>query len=101
LEKQVLSLHADGKGKSRPLLEKSAGLEVQKMARELGLRRLSPKQEAAAALILSSADRFVGVQGVRRWQIDHAAAGGTDCGGAGAQSDRVGSRHGNRSPIGR
>jgi conjugative relaxase-like TrwC/TraI family protein len=64
LEKQVLALHAEGAGQSPPIVEKNPGYEVQKVARDLGLRRLSLKQEAAAALILSAKDRTVGVQGV-------------------------------------
>jgi conjugative relaxase-like TrwC/TraI family protein len=64
LEKQVLALHAEGAGQSLPIVEKNPGYEVQKVARDLGLRRLSLKQEAAAALILSAKDRTVGVQGV-------------------------------------
>ena len=64
LERQVLAHHDAGVGQVRPIIAKGAGPEVQKVARDLGLRRLSPKQEAAASLILSSANRTIGVQGV-------------------------------------
>lgn len=64
LERQVLAQHDAGVGQVRPIIAKGAGPEVQKVARELGLRRLSPKQETAASLILSSTNRTIGVQGV-------------------------------------
>jgi len=64
LEQQVLDLARAGQGKGTVLVDRHAGAAVQQQARELGLRRLSPRQEAAAGLILSSKDRIVGVQGV-------------------------------------
>lgn len=64
LEQQVLDLARAGQGQGTVLVARHAGAAVQQEARELGLRRLSPKQEAAAALILSSKDRVLGVQGV-------------------------------------
>lgn len=64
LEQQVRSLAREGHGQGAVLIDRNAGVEVQREARELGLRRLSPKQQAAAALILSSKDRIVAVQGV-------------------------------------
>jgi ATP-dependent exoDNAse (exonuclease V) alpha subunit len=64
LEQQVLDLARTGQGQGTVLVDRHAGAAVQQVARELALRRLSPRQEAAAALILSSKDRIVGVQGV-------------------------------------
>jgi conjugative relaxase-like TrwC/TraI family protein len=64
LEREVIALWAQGKDQAAPLVEDLAGPKVQQVAREMGLRRLSPKQEAAASLILEAKDRIVGVQGV-------------------------------------
>ena len=64
LEQQALRLIAEGKEQSSPVLAGPTGHVIQRVAREEGLRRLSPRQEAAASLILSAKDRFVGVQGV-------------------------------------
>ena len=64
LEREVIALWAQGKDQSAPLVADLVGPKVQQVAREMGLRRLSPKQEAAASLMLESKDRVVGVQGV-------------------------------------
>ena len=64
LEREVIALWSQGKDQAAPLVEDLAGPKVQQVAREMGLRRLSPKQEAAARLILETRDRIVGVQGV-------------------------------------
>lgn len=64
LERQVLELGGEGVGKGIALIDGHAGVAIQREARELGLRRLSSRQEAAASLILSSKDRIVAVQGV-------------------------------------
>jgi len=64
LEQEVIALWAQGKDQAAPLVKDLAGPKVQQVAREMGLRRLSPKQEAAASLILEAKDRIVGVQGV-------------------------------------
>lgn len=64
-ERAVLGLMAAGKGQAAPLMaESEARANAQETARELGLRRLNPAQERAAALLLSSRDRIVAVQGV-------------------------------------
>ena len=53
-----------GRGQSAPLIPgREAAVRAQEAARELGLRRLNPGQEAAASLILSSTDRVVNIQG--------------------------------------
>jgi len=64
LEREVIALWAQGKDQAALLVEDLAGPKVQQVAREMGLRRLSPKQEAAASLILEAKDRVIGVQGV-------------------------------------
>jgi conjugative relaxase-like TrwC/TraI family protein len=64
LESEVINLWSQGKDQAASLVDELAGPKVQQVARELGLRRLSPKQEAAASLILAANDRIVGVQGV-------------------------------------
>lgn len=64
-ERKVLGLMERGKGKGAPLLgEGEARAKAQEEARTLDLRRLNPTQEGAAALILSSPDRVVAIQGV-------------------------------------
>ena len=64
LEREVIALWSQGKDQAAPLVEGLAAPMVQQFAREMGLRRLSPKQEAAASLILEAKDRIIGVQGV-------------------------------------
>lgn len=64
LEQEVIALWAQGKGQAKPLVEGLAAPQVLQVARDMGLRRLSPKQEAAASLILEAKDRVIGVQGV-------------------------------------
>lgn len=64
LERAHLDQIEAGVGRSAPIVPATeATLRAQNVARELGLRRLNPGQEAAAALILSSSDRVVNVQG--------------------------------------
>ena len=64
-ERRVMTMMTAGKGQTRPVLtSERAPAQVQETARELGLRRLTPAQERAATLILSSSDRTVLVQGV-------------------------------------
>ena len=64
IEREVIDLWQQGKDQAAPLVTDMAGPKVQQAARDMGLRRLSPKQEAAASLILEAKDRIVGVQGV-------------------------------------
>ena len=65
LEQSILDGARQGVGKVSPIAHGTTlGSDVQAVARELGTRRLTPKQEAAAALILGSRDRIIGVQGV-------------------------------------
>jgi len=64
LEQAYLATVEAGKGQSAPIVPPvDAAIRVQEVARELGLRRLNPGQEAAAVLMLSSSDRVVNVQG--------------------------------------
>lgn len=64
LEQAYLATVEAGKGQSAPIVPPvDAAIRVQEIARELGLRRLNPGQEAAAVLMLSSSDRVVNVQG--------------------------------------
>ena len=64
LERAHLEQIGAGVGRSAPIVPaRDAGARAQDAARELGLRPLNPGQEAAAALILSSSDRIVNVQG--------------------------------------
>lgn len=65
LERGVLAEKAIDDAKVAPVVVNKVEVRVrtQAAARELGLRRLS-RQEAAAALLLSSPDRVVAVQGV-------------------------------------
>lgn len=64
LEQAHLAAVEGGRGQSAPLVPgDEAAVRAQKAARELGLRRLNPGQEAAASLILSSTDRVVNIQG--------------------------------------
>jgi hypothetical protein len=64
LEREVIALWVQGKDQAKHLVEGLAAPQVQQVAREMGLRRLSPRQEAAASLILEAKDRVIGVQGV-------------------------------------
>lgn len=64
LEQAYLAAVEAGRGRSAPIVAAiDAGPRVQEAARELGLHRLNPGQEAAAVLILSSPDRVMNVQG--------------------------------------
>ena len=64
LERTHLDQVEAGVGRSAPIVPVAeAAFRAQEAARELGLRQLNPGQEAAAALILSSSDRVVNVQG--------------------------------------
>lgn len=64
LEQAHLAAVGAGRGQSVPLVPGSeAAVRAQDAARDLGLRRLNPGQEAAASLILSSSDRVVNIQG--------------------------------------
>ena len=64
LEQAYLATVDAGKGQSAPIVPPvDAAIRVQEAARELGLHRLNPGQEAAAVLMLSSSDRVVNVQG--------------------------------------
>ncbi|MBD3753519.1 MAG: AAA family ATPase, partial [Micrococcales bacterium] len=64
LEQAYLATVEAGRGQSAPIVPPAdAAIRVQEVARELGLRRLNPGQEAAAVLMLSSSDRVVNVQG--------------------------------------
>lgn len=64
LEQAYLATIEAGKRQSAPIVPPvDAAIRVQEVARELGLRRLNPGQEAAAVLMLSSSDRVVNVQG--------------------------------------
>lgn len=64
LERAYLAAVEAGAGRSGAIVPAAdAAARAQQAARELGLRRLNPGQEAAAALMLSSSDRVVNVQG--------------------------------------
>lgn len=64
LEQAYLAAVEAGKEKSAPIVPLTdAAVRAQDAARELGLHRLNPGQEAAAVLMLSSSDRIVNVQG--------------------------------------
>jgi conjugative relaxase-like TrwC/TraI family protein len=64
LEHAYLGAVADGQGRVAPIVPAvEAGPRAQEAARDLGLRRLNPGQEAAAVLVLSASDRVVNVQG--------------------------------------
>ena len=64
LERSYLAQIEVGVGQSEPIVaERDAGPRAQDAARELGLRRLNPGQEAAAVLMLSSSDLMMNVQG--------------------------------------
>ncbi len=64
LERGYLAAIEAGRGQSAPIVPASeAAFRAQEAARDLGLRRLNPGQEAAAVLMLSSPDRVVNVQG--------------------------------------
>ena len=64
LEQAYLAAVEAGQGRSPPIVAPvDAAVRAQEAARELGLRRLNPGQEAAAVLVLSSSDRVVNVQG--------------------------------------
>jgi ATP-dependent exoDNAse (exonuclease V) alpha subunit len=61
----MLAASRQGIGQGIQLVDgTTAGPQAQMAARELGLRRLTPNQENAARLLLSSKDRVVAVQGV-------------------------------------
>lgn len=65
LERSLLDGKRVGDGVATPIEQRSdAGPLAQEAARAIGLRRLSPTQQAAAELILGSTDRVVAVQGV-------------------------------------
>ena len=58
MEKRVLREMERGKSASAPIVPRAkAALVAQSAAKELGLRRLNPGQERAAAAILSTSDR--------------------------------------------
>ena len=64
LEQAYLTAVEAGKERSAPIVSPvDAAIRAQDAARELGLHRLNPGQEAAAVLMLSSSDRVVNVQG--------------------------------------
>uniref|UniRef100_UPI001577152D MobF family relaxase n=1 Tax=Sphingomonas bacterium TaxID=1895847 RepID=UPI001577152D len=64
LEQAYLAAVGAGQGRSAPIVPViDAASRAQEAARELGLRRLNPGQQAAAVLVLSSSDRVVNVQG--------------------------------------
>ena len=64
LEQAYLAQVEAGQGRSAPIVSPAdAAVRAQEAARDLGLRRLNPGQEAAAVLVLSSSDRVVNVQG--------------------------------------
>lgn len=64
LEQAYLAGVEAGQGRSVPIVPSiEAAVRAQEAARELGLRRLNPGQEAAAVLMLSSSDRVINVQG--------------------------------------
>ena len=64
LEQGYLAAIEAGRGRSAPIVPATeAAARAQEAARELGLRRLNPGQEAAAVLMLSSHDRVINVQG--------------------------------------
>ena len=64
LEQAYLASVKAGKGRSAPIVAPvDAAIRAQEAARELGLHRLNPGQEAAAVLMLSFSDRVVNVQG--------------------------------------
>lgn len=64
-ERLMLAASRQGIGQGVRLADPiESGPRVQTAARELGLRRLTPNQENAAKLLLSSEDRVVAVQGV-------------------------------------
>jgi conjugative relaxase-like TrwC/TraI family protein len=64
LEQAYLASVEAGKGQSAPIVPPvDAAIRAQEAARELGLHRLNPGQEAAAVLMLSTSDRVVNVQG--------------------------------------
>lgn len=64
LEQAYLAAIGAGQERSAPIVSAvDAAVRAQEAARELGLRRLNPGQEAAAVLVLSSSDRVVNVQG--------------------------------------
>lgn len=64
LERGYLAAIEAGRGQSAPIVPASVAVSrAQDAARDLGLRRLNPGQEAAAMLMLSSSDRVVNIQG--------------------------------------
>lgn len=64
LEERAIALARAGLGASAPLLaDREAAPRLQEAARELGLKRLNPGQEAAGVRILTSSNRVELVQG--------------------------------------
>ena len=63
LEQRLLALAAAGRGTAVPLTNRRDASALQAAARELGLRRLNPGQEAAGLTILGSRNRVELVQG--------------------------------------
>lgn len=64
LEERILGHLANARGTVTPITDRpEAAARVQEAARELGLRRLNPGQQAAAVAVLSTADRIHYVQG--------------------------------------
>ena len=64
-ERAILAEKAAGDAQVEPVVAAlEAGALAQTAARDAGLRRLSPRQQAAAELLLLSRDRVVAVQGV-------------------------------------
>lgn len=65
LEQRMLDVARTGVERSASIVDPlEAGPRAQAAARALGLRRLNPEQEAAAALVLGAKDRTIVVQGV-------------------------------------
>ncbi|MFC6623850.1 MobF family relaxase [Novosphingobium panipatense] len=64
LEERILDHLNSARGVVTPMMDRpEAAVRVQEAARDLGLRRLNPGQQAAAVAILSTADRVHYVQG--------------------------------------
>ncbi|QSR17346.1 MobF family relaxase [Novosphingobium sp. KA1] len=64
LEERILGHLHNARGAAAPMMDRpEAAARVQEAARELGLRRLNPGQQAAAVAILSTSDRVHYVQG--------------------------------------
>jgi len=67
-EKRILQIEREGRGRVRPILQAEAAKAA------LAERGLKPGQLAAAELILGTADRFVGVQGLAGTGKSHMLA---------------------------